>query len=218
MTTIKREAAGRLERQKDPESRTISGTAIVFDTPAVLYSDDRLEIREIIARESVDKTLLDSSDIKMLLFHNRERILARSKKGEGTLSYEVTDKGVRFTFDAPDTPDGNLALRGVQRRDLDGCSFAFSVADEETSVKRDIEKGEDGRRIVTYTVMRMQGVYDFTITPDPAYSQTDVSARDWLEAEKDAIERERKAADAETDKEKREKVKAQVGELLAAIK
>lgn len=54
-------------------SRTITGYAILFDAPsAVLYADDREEIREVIAHGAVTKELLDSCDIKMTMFHDRQ--------------------------------------------------------------------------------------------------------------------------------------------------
>ena len=82
------------------ESRTITGYAILFDTPsAPLYSYDDEEAYEVIARGAVTKELLDGCDIKMTMFHNRQLILARSKNGKGTLSYGVDDKGVYFEFE-----------------------------------------------------------------------------------------------------------------------
>ena len=93
------------------ESRTITGYAILFGVPsAPLYSFDDEVAREVIAPGAVTKELLDGSDIKMTMFHDRQLILARSKEGAGTLSYGVDDKGVYFEFEAPNTVDGDKAL------------------------------------------------------------------------------------------------------------
>ena len=92
-------------------SRTITGYAILFNTPSEpLWSDDDSEAREMIAPGAVSQEFLDSQDIKMTMFHDNHLLLARSDKGEGTLTYSIDDKGVAFEFDAPNTVDGDKAL------------------------------------------------------------------------------------------------------------
>ena len=108
------------------DSRQIEGTAIVFSRESeLLYSDDQLEIREVIAPEAVTRELLDSSTILLTLYHNNERILGRSVRGSGSMSYEIRDDGVHFRCSMPNTPDGDTALELVDRADITGCSFAF---------------------------------------------------------------------------------------------
>lgn len=164
------------EGKEKKACRTIEGTAIVFGQESEpLYDDDTLQIREVIAPEAVTRELLDSSTILMTLYHDNGRLLARSRKGEGTLSYDVDESGVHFSFDAPDTEDGRVALEAIRRGDITGCSFAFTVdyGDEE-AVERTSEK-RNGKEFVLYTVRRMLGIHDFTLTPIPAYPQTETS-------------------------------------------
>lgn len=164
-------------------SRTITGYAILFDSISdPLYDDGVRVFREVIAPGAVDRALLDGCDIKFTLFHDYQQILARSNKGAGTLSYDVDDKGVSFTFDAPQTADGDKALELVRRGDISGCSFAFSTYyDDEEYVERKSEKA-DGKTEVTCTVKKILGVYDFTLTTDPAYPATSVEARELFNA------------------------------------
>ena len=54
-------------------------------------------------------------DIKMTMYHNREKILACSTNGEGTLKLTVDDVGVKYSFEAPNTVDGDTALELVKR-------------------------------------------------------------------------------------------------------
>lgn len=159
------------------ESRTIEGRAIVFNERSrVMYEDKDCVIREVIAPEAIPVDLLDSSDILMTLYHDNDRILARSKKGEGTLSYELDEKGVKFSFDAPKTEDGRVALELVRSGVIDGCSFAFVTNfGDPKCVSREVKKGDDGRREVTFVIRKIINVYDFTLTPRPAYPQTEVS-------------------------------------------
>ena len=183
------------EAKEGEESRTIEGTAIVFNTPTTLYAYDNREIREQISPDAVPRELLDRSDIKMTLFHNRELILARSVNGKGTLSYERDDRCVRFSFEAPRTVDGDKALALVRSGDLTGCSFMFSTDDWETCADRESFK-EGDTEVTLYTVREIAGIHDFTIAADPAYPTTEVSARcreligETEEEERDAEERE----------------------------
>ncbi len=159
--------------------RTITGYAILFDTPSVpLYDDGDEEIREVIAPEAVTGELLDGCDIKMTMFHDRQLILARSNKGAGTLSYTVDSRGVAFSFEAPNTADGDKALELVRRGDLSGCSFMFSTRYFDRScVERTVERS-GGKNIVTCRVKHIIGIYDFTLAADPAYPDTSCQARE----------------------------------------
>lgn len=164
------------------ESRTITGYAILFDVPsAPLYEDEDEVIREVIAPEAVSLELLDKSDIKMTMFHDRQLLLARSNKGSGTLSYGIDDKGVYFEFEAPDTADGDKAIELVKRGDIAGCSFAFSTRYYDRAfVEESVVHGDKVE--VTYRVKVITGIYDFTLAADPAYPDTSVEAREIVEA------------------------------------
>lgn len=164
-------------------SRTITGYAILFGIPsAPLWSDDMDEGREVIAPGAVSRELLDAQDIKMTMFHDRQLILARSNKGVGTLSYTVDEKGVAFSFDAPNTADGDKALELVRRGDIAGCSFAFSTRYyDDACVERTVKVVND-RTLVEYRVKAILGVHDFTLAADPAYPETSVEARELVTA------------------------------------
>ena len=153
--------------------RTISGYAILFDTPsAVLYEDGNMEVREVISKRAVTEDFLRQQDIKMTMFHDRQLILARSNRGEGSLSYSVDDKGVRFEFEVPNTCDGDKAFELVKRGDICGCSFMFSTYYGDKDYV-DVEvKRENGRECATNTVLAFTGIYDFTLAADPAYPDT----------------------------------------------
>lgn len=168
------------ESQEGEESgRTIEGYAILFDTPSVpLYDDGEEELREIIDKGAIDQAFLDSSDILFTMFHNRQKILGRSKNGEGSLTYKVDDKGVFFSLPLPDTTDGEDALELVRSGIIDGCSFAFSTRYYDSDyVERTVEKKGD-KVYITCRVKVITGIYDMTITPNPAYAETSVGARE----------------------------------------
>ena len=204
-------------------SRKICGYAIMFNVPSVILDrDEHYEEREVIKPCAVTKELLDSSDIIMTMYHNREIVLARSNKGKGTLSYRIDSKGVFFEFDAPNSPNGDEALELVRRGDITGCSFIFGSYYYNDEYVRREEKKVNGVTQVTCYVLKMTGIYDFTITTKPAYPDTSVEAREARErkAQKKAREireiRERigfkypatkKKSKAEVIRELREKAK-----------
>lgn len=171
-------------RECDGEnSRKITGYAILFNTPSsTLYEDSEEVIREVISPSAVTQELLDKSDIKMTLFHDRHLILARSKSGAGSLTYHIDKKGVSFEFDAPHTADGDKAVELVKRGDIDGCSFMFSTRYyDEDYVSRTVT-ANNGKYEKTFTVNKITGIYDFTLTPDPAYPDTSCQARELVDA------------------------------------
>lgn len=183
--TLRREGftpAGLQVRTTDGGGRIISGYAIVFGAPSLpLWRDSREEAREIIEPEAVDDGLLAASDIKMTLFHDDRALLARSENGTGTLSYRIDGHGVAFEFEAPNTADGDKAVELVRRGDIAGCSFAFTTDYGDAScVETAIKEGPDGVRLKTYHVRKITGIYDFTLTPSPAYPATSCETRDLM--------------------------------------
>lgn len=190
-------------------SREITGYAILFDVPsAPLWADDEEEAREVISPSAITREILDGCDIKMTMFHDRQLILARSKNGEGTLSYEVDEKGVKFSFEAPHTADGDKALELVKRGDIAGCSFAFSTHYyDESFVGRSVTI-ENGYCRTTYTVNRVTGVYDFTLAADPAYPDTSVEAREFVKALRNPAKEEKPKVN--------EKMREQVADMRRA--
>lgn len=194
-------------------SRVIEGRSILFNTPSVVfYEDDQRVIREMIAPEAITRELLDSCDIKMTMFHDRQLILARSNKGKGTLSYDVDAEGVPFAFEAPNTVDGDKALELVRRGDLAGCSFSFSTFyDDVAFVERSVEK-KDGKTEITYIVKKVVEVFDFTIAADPAYPETSVEAREFIQE----IQELETAPEDPGKSRNEEKIKEQLREMRRA--
>ncbi len=164
------------------ESRTIEGYALKFGVRSRLLCDWWQNYYEVLEPGCVTREILDGQDIKLTMFHDRQLVLARSNKGQGTLSYEVDNVGVKFWAEMPHTVDGDKALELVGRGDIAGCSFIYSTDEDDSenavSYERLAEKGEDGENILLRHVKRIDNVYDFTITTDPAYEQTDVSKRE----------------------------------------
>lgn len=200
------------------ESRTIEGYALKFGVRSRLLCDWWNNYYEVLEPGCVTREMLDKQDIKLTMFHDRQLVLARSNKGNGTLSYEVDKVGVKFWAEMPHTVDGDKALELVSRGDIAGCSFIYSTdeGDSENAVsyERLDEKGDDGEDILLRHVKRIDNVYDFTITTDPAYEQTDVSKR---EVEAAGIKFEQRPKPKQIDESKKRERINEVRERIASI-
>lgn len=158
------------------DDRIVEGYAVVFNSRSnELWDFGDGSFVEVIERDAITPELVASSDVKALLYHNRERVLGRSNKGEGSLTLELDDHGLKYRFMAPHTADGDTAVELVKRGDISGSSFAFTVA---TGGSR-MEEQADGT--VLRTITKISGLYDITLTPDPAYSDTSVAVREMQE-------------------------------------
>lgn len=200
------------------ESRTIEGYALKFGVRSRLLCDWWNNYYEVLEPGCVTREMLDKQDIKLTMFHDRQLVLARSNKGNGTLSYEVDKVGVKFWAEMPHTVDGDKALELVSRGDIAGCSFIYSTDEDDNenavSYERLDEKGDDGEDILLRHVKRIDNVYDFTITTDPAYEQTDVSKR---EVEAAGIKFEQQPKPKQIDESKKRERINEVRERIASV-
>ena len=200
------------------ESRTIEVYALKFGVRSRLLCDWWNNYYEVLEPGCVTREMLDKQDIKLTMFHDRQLVLARSNKGNGTLSYEVDKVGVKFWAEMPHTVDGDKALELVSRGDIAGCSLIYSTDEDDSenavSYERLDEKGDDGEDILLRHVKRIDNVYDFTITTDPAYEQTDVSKR---EVEAAGIKFEQQPKPKQIDESKKRERINEVRERIASV-
>lgn len=182
------------------ESRTITGTAIVFDAESEVLDDWGYRFREVIKPEACTMEFLNSQDIKMNMLHDRDLTLARCNKGTGSLRLSVDEKGVNFEFEAPKCDIGDRCLEMVRRGDYSGCSFEFWPEDY------DVEEREGGKD-VKITHKKFRALTALTIGMDPAYKQTSVNARE-LYDETPAGKKAKEEAEAQKQREEQEKQEA----------
>lgn len=166
----------------DEESRKVEGYALLFNVPS-----DGLDIEEIIEPRALDG-VIERSNVFALLNHDERRgILARSKKGEGTLSLIVDGKGLRYRFDAPRTALGDELLEYLKRGEVTESSFAFTVAEDVWE-----KKGETWKR----TIKKIDKLYDVSPVYDAAYSKTTVYMRGKEQLEQELREQRERELDA----------------------
>ncbi|WP_270539639.1 HK97 family phage prohead protease [Bacteroides zhangwenhongii] len=175
----------------DSESRKVEGYALVFNSE----SED-LGFIETIEKDAIDDEVIAKSDVFALMNHDNNRgILARSRRGKGSLSLTIDEKGLKYSFDAPKTALGNELLEMLRRNDITSSSFAFTVAsDGEKWEKRD---GKYYR-----TITKIDRLYDVSPVYCPAYSETSVACRsfnDILKIESDNLTQYWDSLDKEID-------------------
>ena len=174
---------------REAESRKVEGYASVFNS----RSKDLGGFTEIIDPAAFNG-VIERSDVLALLNHDQDRgVLARSRKGVGSLTLTVDERGLHYSFDAPNTALGNELVEGLKRGDISTSSFAFTVAGERW------DKEEDGRYVRTIT--QIDKLYDVSPVYNEAYEDTTVALRS-LDAVKEAEEEAASRSDVEpTEKE-----------------
>ncbi len=197
-----------IELREEAESRHIEGYGSVFNERSV----DLGGFQEVIAPGAFDG-VIERSDVKCYLDHNPEKgILARSRNGKGSLSLELDERGLKYSFDAPHTNLGDEVVEGLKRGDYSQSSFAFTVESETWS------KEEDG----TYlrTINKIGGLYDVSIVANPAYEGTSVALRslDAFKAQEEEVKvpeeiKEEEPVQEEVREEPQEEVKEEKPEV-----
>lgn len=150
----------------DNDSRILSGYAAVFNSE----SKDLGGFTEMISPTAFEG-VIERSDVFAVLDHDRNKVLARSKMGKGSLELNIDEKGLQFRFEAPETTLGNDVLSMVKRGDLTDASFCFTVEDESW------QKREDGSYL--RTINKIGDLFDVAICYNGAYAEsyTEVALR-----------------------------------------
>ncbi len=149
------------------DSRDITGYAVVFES-----NSEDLGFIERIMKGAITDDTIKKSDVFCLLNHDSTKVLARSKYGEGSLKLEIDERGLKYSFTAPNTDLGEELLEHLQRGEIDSSSFAFTVSLDEGSEKWYTVEGVQYRDIY-----KIENLYDVSPVYQPAYQETTVSKR-----------------------------------------
>lgn len=180
-----------IRANEDSESRKVEGYAIIFNSE----SED-LGFIETIEKDAIDDEVIAKSDVFALMNHDDKRgILARSRRGKGSLKLSIDDRGLKYEFDAPKTALGNELLEMLRRNDISASSFAFTVANG-----GDAWEKRDGKYY--RTIKKIDRLFDVSPVYNPAYSETTVACRSFdniLKIESDNLTQYWNKLDAEID-------------------
>ena len=153
---------------------------------------------EYISPDAISQETIDKSDVRALINHDPNLVLARSTAGN--LSLSVDEKGLRYEFSIPETSYGKDLAINMKNGNINQSSFAFTVGSDEWSTD------EDGNDIRTIT--SIEKLYDVSPVTYPAYSQ----------AESDLVVAQRALAMYKENKEIKEEETDLVARSLAQLK
>lgn len=150
------------------KGRTISGFAAKFNSRSENLGSAREPWFEELAPGCFPD--LATQDCRCLVNHDANLVLARSKRGTGSLALKITPVGLHYSFEAPFTTAGDDLLESIRRGDMDQSSFSFVVAPggEEW-------RNSGGTRIRRIT--KISQLLDCSPVAYPAYTDTTVTAR-----------------------------------------
>lgn len=178
----------------------IEGEKIITGRPIVYNSKTDLGwYDEIIESGALDGT--DLTDVRFLVNHDISKIpLARSRRNNGnsTMQFSVDPFGLNLDWVKLDTENNSEAralYSAVQRGDISGMSFMFSVDSDEWE---NLESEHPTRHI-----KRIGSVVEVSAVTFPAYDATEIYARskEALDSARSAMEiaRQQRAKSVDTD-------------------
>lgn len=159
---------------------TITGRPIVYNSRTDLGWFD-----EVIEPGALD--MADLTDVRFLVNHNTDMIpLARSRRNNGNSTMTLTVVPEGLDMEASIDTENNATARelksAIERGDISGMSFMFSIDDEEWE---DLESDHPVRHI-----RKIGSVVEVSAVTFPAYDATTINARS-----KEALESARKAVE-----------------------
>jgi HK97 family phage prohead protease len=161
------------------EQAFLSFYAIVFDQLSRDLWEDGVMFRERILTGALDGA--DLSNVVATLFHDKTKILGRTKAG--TLTLKVDEYGLLATITLGNTQLHRDAIELVKRGDLFECSFIGLVTDWS-------DAEEDG--VMVRTIKRISLLRDVSIVDNAAYPNTNI-IREFMSEEKKEATREEPA-------------------------
>ena len=180
--------------QNEDEVGVVTGRPIVYDSKTDLGFFD-----EVIERGALDKA--DLKDVRFLVNHDISKIpLARSRNNNAnsTMQLSVDDQGmaIRVNLDVKNNTEARNLYSAIERGDVSGMSFMFSVDDEEWT---DLESEHPTRHI-----KKISNVVEVSAVTFPAYEDTEISVRNKqaLDNAKSALDSVKRSLDSELELEK----------------
>ena len=122
---------------------------------------------EVVKPGAFRASLADKRNIIALADHDRRALLGST--ASGTLELREDAMGLAFELALPDTTVGRDIAVLVERRDIQGCSFGFTVPEN-----GDAWTTRNGQ---TVRELRNVNLAEITVTATPAYLDTELAMR-----------------------------------------
>lgn len=190
--------------EENERGKVLTGRPIVFNQRTDIGWYD-----EIIDEHALDTT--DLKDVRFLVNHDTSMIpLARSRNNNANSTMQMTvvegvGMDIRVDLDTENNADARSLYSAVERGDISGMSFMFSVDKDSWD---DIDTDHPTRIIRSF-----RKVYEVSAVTFPAYEQTSIQARglsDALDSAKESLE------SAKAEKRERERLIQKI-KILAEV-
>jgi len=163
----------RAYKTEEEESRMlVEGYAIVFNSE----SRDLGGFTEVVKEDALDKALERNTDVLALYGHDYQNVLGR--QSADTLQLKKDERGIKFTLDLPNTQLGRDVYTLVERGDLKGNSFGFTVEKDSWDKKGDK---------VIRTIEQVRDLFEISIVSLPAYEATELTKRSYEDFTEDDV-------------------------------
>tara|TARA_R110000751_G_scaffold46775_4_gene104970 strand:- start:1220 stop:1873 length:654 start_codon:yes stop_codon:yes gene_type:complete len=148
--------------QNDDGKDVVIGHAAIYDSRS-----EFMGFYEYIAPGTFTNELIKNSDIRALINHDPNLVLARSKFGEGTLKLLTDEKGLAFEYELPETSYGKDLGINLKNGNINQSSFAFTIPKGGDEWSTD-DEGNDIR-----TINEIDKLFDISSVTYAAYSQAE---------------------------------------------
>ena len=188
LDVCRRKYAGQEFRAADQDGeKHLTGHPAVFNSP----TDIGGYFEEVIEPGAFDGC--DLTDVLFFVNHRDNKIpLARSRNNNGNstmkLSIDLTGLVMDARVDTENNQEARAVYSAVERGDVSGMSFSFRVKEQNWD--------NLDTRYPTRHITKISKVYEVSVVNDPAYEDTDISARD-----KEALDSARAALESARSKE-----------------
>lgn len=174
------DATADFKTREEGEELFIEGYFSVFNSPYEMWEDYTEIVRNGAFRETLRK-----DDIRALINHDTTLVLGRNTAGTLELSEDEHGLFGRIRVNRNDQDAMNAYAR-VQRGDVTQCSFGFDVEAFDTEV-------EEGHETCYLTRVKL---YEVSVCTFPAYTDTQVQARNAAACEARRTEARKRAVEA----------------------
>jgi HK97 family phage prohead protease len=176
--------------------KVLEGRAIVFNKATPLFQDDD----GTTYYEQIHQDALKGVDLSnvVLKYNHSEHVPPLASTKAGTLDLRVDNQGLNIFARMADTTQAKDIHELVRSGHLDKMSFAFTVANDAYDSKTR-----------TRTIFKFDKMYDVSVVDFPAYEETSVSARNYIQAQEEARRKELQRQEQEAEQKRQAELEAE---------
>jgi HK97 family phage prohead protease len=176
--------------------KVLEGRAIVFNKATPLFQDDD----GTTYYEQIHQDALKGVDLSnvVLKYNHSEHVPPLASTKAGTLDLRVDNQGLNIFARMADTTQAKDIHELVRSGHLDKMSFAFTVG-----------KDAYDSKTRTRTIFKFDKMYDVSVVDFPAYEETSVSARNYIQAQEEARRKKLQRQEQEAEQKRQAELEAE---------